>query len=93
DTLFAGDSGNDLPALSSEIPAVLVANASPSVATEAVDAAKEAGNQKSLYLAKGGLFGMNGNYSAGILEGLAHFHPETVSWLRGQISEMPSGEK
>jgi sucrose-6F-phosphate phosphohydrolase len=79
DTLFAGDSGNDLPVLASSIPSVLVANALPSVAEEAVAAARAAGNEASLYIARGGLMGMNGNYSAGILEGVAHFHPELMS--------------
>jgi hypothetical protein len=31
-----------------------------------------------LYLARGGLLEMNGNYSAGILEGVAHYHPELL---------------
>jgi len=35
----------------------------------------------SLYLAHGGLLGMNGNYSAGILEGVVHFIPATRDWL------------
>ncbi len=83
-TLFAGDSGNDLPVLASSIPAVLVANAMPSVAKEAVTAAAAAGNPQSLHLAQGGLLGMNGNYSAGILEGVAHFHPD----LLGLFSEL-----
>lgn len=85
-TLFAGDSGNDLPVLASPIPAVLVANAMPSVAQEAVAAAAAAGNSETLYLAQGGLLGMNGNYSAGILEGVTHFHPE----LLGLFSELES---
>ncbi|MGD8590283.1 MAG: HAD-IIB family hydrolase [Chromatiales bacterium] len=77
-TLFAGDSGNDLPVLASEIPAVLVANAMPSVAQEAFAAAVAAGHRNALYLAKGGFLDMNGNYSAGILEGVAHYHPELL---------------
>jgi sucrose-6F-phosphate phosphohydrolase len=77
-TLFAGDSGNDLPVLASPIPAVLVANAMPSVAHEAVAAAVAAGHREALYLARGGLLEMNGNYSAGILEGVAHYHPELL---------------
>lgn len=77
-TLFAGDSGNDLPVLASSIPAVLVANAMPSVVDDALAAAVEAGNQKFLYLARGNFLDMNGNYSAGILEGVAHYHPELV---------------
>ena len=78
-TLFAGDSGNDLPVLASPIPAVLVANAMSSVANEAVAAAQVAGHLDALYLAKGGLLDMNGNYSAGILEGVVHFHPELLA--------------
>jgi hypothetical protein len=77
-TLFAGDSGNDLPVLASPIPSVLVANAMPSVAREAVAAAQVAGHSGALYLAKGGFLDMNGNYSAGILEGVAHYHPELL---------------
>jgi HAD superfamily hydrolase (TIGR01484 family) len=76
--LFAGDSGNDLPVLASPIPSVLVANAMASVAADAMAAAQAFGNLQTLYLAKGGFLGMNGNYSAGILEGVAHFHSELV---------------
>lgn len=78
DTLFAGDSGNDLPILVSDVPSVLVANATPSMAKEAQRAAQQLGHDDSLYLARGGFLGMNGNYSAGILEGVAHFHPELL---------------
>ena len=77
-TLFAGDSGNDLPVLASAIPAVLVANAMPRVAEQASAAAAANGHAEALYLARGGCLGMNGNYSAGILEGVAHFRPDLV---------------
>ena len=78
DTLFAGDSGNDLPVLASPLPSVLVANAMPSVVAEALAAAKAAGNAAALYLARGDFLGMNGNYSAGILEGVGYYHPQLV---------------
>jgi hypothetical protein len=55
-----------------------VANAMPSVAKEALAAAQAAGQLDNLYLAKGGFLDMNGNYSAGILEGVAHYHPELL---------------
>ena len=77
-TLFAGDSGNDLPVLASSIPSVLVANAAPAVARDALAAALESSNRQQLYIAQGGFLDMNGNYSAGILEGVAHYHPELV---------------
>jgi sucrose-6F-phosphate phosphohydrolase len=78
-TLFAGDSGNDLDVLMSSIPAVLVANADAEVKRLAANA-----HEDTLYAAKGGYLGMNGNYSAGILEGIAHYWPEVDTWLRSQ---------
>lgn len=81
DTVFSGDSGNDLEPLTSPIPAVLVANAHPSVREQARRIANERGNPGRLYYAKGGFLGMNGNYSAGILEGAAYFQPVVRRWL------------
>ncbi len=81
DCLFAGDSGNDLPVLTSGVPSVLVANASAEVRADAQAAASRGGHGDSLYLAHGGLLDMNGNYSAGILEGVAHFHPAYLAGL------------
>lgn len=81
-TVFAGDSGNDLPALTSGLQAVLVKNASEEVKREAIARVEEAGRGTQLYLAKGGFLGMNGNYAAGVLEGLGHFLPETTEWMR-----------
>lgn len=80
-TVFSGDSGNDLEVLSSPFPATLVANATAAVRHRARQLAEAKGNAENLYLARGGLLGMNGNYAAGILEGLAHFVPETVDWM------------
>ncbi|MEA5392503.1 HAD-IIB family hydrolase [Cyanobium gracile UHCC 0139] len=80
-TIFAGDSGNDLSVLTSAIPAVLVANAHPDVAAQATAESERSGTRDRLYLAKGGFLGMNGNYSAGILEGIGHFHADAVREL------------
>ena len=80
-TLFAGDSGNDLAVLCSEVPAVLVANATDAVREQALRLSREAGNADVLYAARGGLHGMNGNYSAGIMEGLVHYLPDTERWI------------
>ncbi|MCX5930253.1 MAG: HAD-IIB family hydrolase [Cyanobacteria bacterium] len=80
-TVFAGDSGNDLPILVSPIPSVLVANAHPDVLRDANEGSSQRGTDQSLYVAKGDFLGMNGNYSAGILEGLVHFRPETKGWI------------
>ncbi len=81
ETVFAGDSGNDLEVLASSIPAVLVANASPEVRKSALQAARQAGTGPALYLAQGNFLGMNGNYSAGIVEGVIHYRPELLAWL------------
>jgi hypothetical protein len=81
DTVFAGDSGNDLPVLASPIPAVLVNNASHKLKKEALQLASMAGTAGALYLAQGGFMGMNGNYAAGILEGIAHYHPGILAQL------------
>ncbi|MCI5162809.1 MAG: haloacid dehalogenase, partial [Candidatus Electrothrix sp. AX5] len=51
-------------------------NARQEVAEKARMLAAAAGNEASLYLAQGGFQGMNGCYSAGILEGVAHYYPE-----------------
>ncbi|MCB1754012.1 MAG: HAD-IIB family hydrolase [Gammaproteobacteria bacterium] len=80
-TLFAGDSGNDLEVLSSPLPAVLVANATDVVRQQAIDEATVQNNRHALYLAHGDRYGMNGNYSAGILEGFAHYHPDFTDWF------------
>lgn len=81
-TVFAGDSGNDLPALTSGLQAVLVKNARDDVRDSALRQVQAAGYSECLYLAQGGLLGMNGNYSAGVLEGLVHFLPHTLDWLQ-----------
>jgi len=80
-TVFCGDSGNDIEVLASAIPAVLVANGHADVKELARRLADEKGFGAQLYIALGGFMGMNGNYSAGILEGIAHYHPEIGGWI------------
>ena len=80
-TVCAGDSGNDLPFLTSALQSVLVANAEDSVRQRAVRLAARRGQQANLYLARGGFLGMNGYYSAGVLEGLAHYLPDIHAWI------------
>lgn len=83
-TVFAGDSGNDLPALTSGLRAVLVRNARDDVRREARKTMADKGLEDRLYLARGGFLGMNGHYAAGVLEGLAHFLPETRDWMAAE---------
>ena len=80
-TVFAGDSGNDLEVLASEVPAVLVANATEALQRRTLELAAASGQADRFYLARGDFRGMNGNYSAGILEGLVHFLPEAAAWF------------
>jgi sucrose-6-phosphatase len=79
--VFAGDSGNDLPALTSGLNAVLVKNGHEDVRKEALGIMKKKAMLDRLYLAQGDFLGMNGNYCAGVLEGVAHFLPETFNWM------------
>lgn len=81
-TLFAGDSGNDYDVLVSPIHSVLVNNANPELKKQISLEAKAANNLENLYLAQGDCLGMNGNYSAGILEGILHYYPECKNWLK-----------
>ncbi len=81
-TVFAGDSGNDLPVIISDIPAVLVNNASNTVKQEAMTIIADNGNSDFIYIASGDFKGLNGNYSAGILEGLVHYHPRFSSLIK-----------
>jgi HAD superfamily hydrolase (TIGR01484 family) len=80
-TVFCGDSGNDLEVLVSPLQAVLVANALPEIKEQARAMADEAGNSAQLYIARGGFMGMNGNYSAGMLEGIAQYCPHAIKWM------------
>ncbi|MDG6778268.1 HAD-IIB family hydrolase [Thiomicrorhabdus sp. zzn3] len=75
EVVFAGDSGNDLPVLVSPIQSVLVANATEAVKRQAVQLAKQQGTQQQFYQAQN-RSNNDGNYSAGILQGVFHYLPE-----------------
>lgn len=80
-TVFCGDSGNDMEVLVSPVPAVLVANGHRDIQKQALELARQAATEQELYIASGNFLNMNGNYSAGILEGIAHYYPETLAWF------------
>ena len=84
-TVFAGDSGNDLDVLTSGLQAILVKNATENVRKEAIDSLSAKHIANRLYLSKGNFCGMNGNYSAGVLEGLVHFIPETEKLVANAV--------
>ncbi len=81
-TVFAGDSGNDLPVLTSELQTVLVGNAAEDIRRQALAEVEAKGITETLYCAQGGFMGMNGNYTAGVIEGLVHFIPQAGDWLK-----------
>jgi hypothetical protein len=88
-TVFAGDSGNDLDALTSGLQAILVKNAAADVRQSAIEKVSKDGGQDRLYLARGDFYGLNGNYAAGVLEGLVHFFPETIDLLKSAMDLSP----
>lgn len=75
-TVFSGDSGNDIAVLLSPIKSILVANASPEFKAEVKEQINKNASFAHLYIACGGYLNMNGNYVAGILEGINHYFPE-----------------
>ncbi|MFT5701130.1 MAG: HAD superfamily hydrolase (TIGR01484 family) [Desulforhopalus sp.] len=86
-TVFAGDSGNDLDALTSGLQAILVKNSTTDVQKAALEELEAKGRTDCLYIARGDLHGMNGNYAAGVIEGLVYFFPEIAGWLDLDISD------
>jgi len=90
ETLFSGDSGNDMPVLTSAIPSVLVANAPAEVRQEALAGATANQTLGAFYQAQGGFMQMNGHYSAGILEGIAHYHRALLHDLMGSERQQES---
>lgn len=97
DVLFAGDGGNDVTALVAEHPGVLVANADSETRASVRKQAAATSVQLTVYLADGALQvtgheSLNGNYAAGIIDGLLHFRPSWRAclrdddWLRSALS-------
>lgn len=71
--VYAGDSGNDIEPLTSGYKSILVKNARKAVRKEVQEIGEQKNRIEQIYFAKGGYKQMNGNYVAGILEGLNHF--------------------
>ena len=87
-TVFAGDSGNDLDVLTSGLQAILVKNAMQEVRKEALEALSAKNLLHRLYLPEGNFWGMNGNYAAGVMEGLVYFVPETGEWVASAVEKI-----
>jgi len=87
-TVFAGDSGNDLDVLTSGLQTILVKNAPEEVRREAIETLSKKRIADRLYLPQGDFFGMNGNYAAGVLEGLVRFIPETETLIAEALKQI-----
>ncbi len=68
--MFAGDSGNDLAALSAGYRSIVVGNASKSVVEEVTAAHRAAGWQDRLFLA-------SRPATSGVLQGFRYFHSKS----------------
>lgn len=101
DVLYAGDSGNDVSAIGGPAPGVLVANADETTRRNVLQQIESEGTQRSTYFARGGVAveacqPLNGNYAAGIVEGLIHFRPDyrrhldDLGWL-DMARNLPAG--
>jgi hypothetical protein len=87
-TVFAGDSGNDLDVLTSGLQAILVKNAMDEVRKEALEKLSDKHMLNRLYLPEGNFLGLNGNYAAGVVEGLFHFFPETEQLIADAVGQV-----
>jgi len=87
-TVFAGDSGNDLDVLTSGLQTILVKNATEAIRKEAIKKLSEKNLTNRLYLPQGNFFGMNGNYAAGLMEGLVRFIPETGELIAKAVEKI-----
>ncbi|WP_041273234.1 HAD-IIB family hydrolase [Desulforapulum autotrophicum] len=82
ETIFCGDSGNDLPVLGSQIRSVLVANADRVIKKRSLELAEKNGSKGSLYVAEENDFPLGGNYCAGVLQGIAFYEPQIIKRLK-----------
>ena len=79
DIVFCGDSGNDIFPLTAGFCGVLVKNADDQLVKNVKEAMSQNPELK-VYYAKGGLKGLNGYYTSGVIEGAYHYgvfdHPK-----------------
>ena len=70
------------------LQAILVKNATEDVRKHAIESLSATQMTERLYLPRGNFFGMNGHYAAGVLEGLAHFIPETENVIATAVAQL-----
>ncbi len=86
-TIYCGDSGNDVDVFLSGIPSVIVKNAHQNILNQ-ISSFEDSGHAFNLYKAKGGFHHLNGNYVSGILEGLSYYHLSLESKINTIIAKM-----
>ncbi|MCB1723545.1 MAG: HAD-IIB family hydrolase [Gammaproteobacteria bacterium] len=72
EVVFCGDSGNDVFPLTAGFRGVLVRNADEQLVNEVRQAA-DANPAIRVYFARGGVHGLNGYYTSGVIEGAYHY--------------------
>ena len=72
DTVFCGDSGNDIFPLTAGFAGVLVRNADEQLVAS-VRRAMDEDPELQVYFAKGGFQGLSGYYTSGVIEGAWHY--------------------
>ena len=72
DIVFCGDSGNDIFPLTAGFSGVLVRNADDQL-IENVEKAMRQNPNLAIYFAKGGVMGLRGYYTSGVIEGACHY--------------------
>jgi len=72
DTVFCGDSGNDIFPLTAGFSGVLVKNADDQLVAS-IRQAMDENTGLRVYFAKGDFKGLNGNYTSGVIEGAYHY--------------------
>ena len=72
EVVFCGDSGNDIFPLTAGFRGVMVRNADEQLVAD-VNRAATRNSALQVYHAKGGLCGLNGYYTSGVIEGACHY--------------------
>ncbi|MBT8466236.1 MAG: HAD-IIB family hydrolase [Myxococcales bacterium] len=72
EVVFCGDSGNDIFPLTAGFRGVLVRNADEQLVAN-VKEAQERNSALTVYFAKGGVRGLSGYYTSGVIEGAYHY--------------------
>ncbi|CAB1275036.1 YcgL domain-containing protein [Candidatus Nitrosacidococcus tergens] len=88
--VFVGGDEEDLALFINGFKGVLICNAASEIKQKILDSLPEE-KLENFYIARGSFLGLDGNYSAAILEGLAHFFPYTRAWMEVDTKSYQDG--